>query len=371
MLQGLIDAVTGTFRAAKLTGAFLRTEYAAICGAGAILLKTRFGTRGHPIRRSEILEFLRQTLTDPSRSDRDRGNAAVLARTLLYVYPDVHWIVVARELECSHTGVVLMSTLLSGIFALFPRARAVVDIGTGKIKVSPQPVIPGTVSPDAFELDSAEFNALLATDPVCAMEWLSRALAARDIDLGKAVTVGTAAVRAAVCRTTSPLGSSEPTSPARDDGRTSGAFDRTDDSLLASGAVGGSSQVNGRAPDRTDDPLLASVEASAVNVGPYTVFVITGDQEALILDRVTRSTIAEVAPGLGRCAGTCAHGGGSAQGTLGDGTTWTFDYGVKAATVAMKGVPPSGDGNDDDIVATAAAVVEALSWTSLAGGAPE
>jgi len=363
MLQVLIDAATGAFR---------RTDYVAVCGAGAILLKPRFGTRGHPVRRSDILEFLGQTLSDPTRSDRDRGNAAVLARTLLYVYPDVHWIVVARELECSHTGVVLMSTLLSGTFALFPRARAVVDIGTGKIKVSPQPVIPGTVSPDAFELDSAEFNALLATDPLCAMEWLSRALAARDIDLDKAVTVGTAAFRrAAVCRTTGPLGSSEPTSSALGSGRASGAFDRAGDSLLASGAFGGSSEENGRAPDSRDDSLLASVGASAVKIGPCTVFVIDGRQEAVILDRVTRRTIAEVAPGLGRCAGTCAHGGGSAQGTLGDGTTWTFDYGVKAATVAMKGVPPSGDGDDDDIVATAAAVVEALSWTSLAGGVPE
>jgi hypothetical protein len=358
MLQGLIDTVTGAFRAVKLTEAFGRTEYVAICGAAAILLKTEFGTHGHPVRRSDVLEFLRQTLSDPSRSDRDRGNAAVLARTLLYVYPDVHWIVVARELECSHTGVVLMSTLLSGIFALFPRARAVVDIGTSAIKVSPQPVIPGTASPEAFELDSAEFNALLATDPLRAMEWLSQTLAARGLDLGKAVTVGTAAFR----RTTSPPGSSEPTSRAPD------TPDRTGDSPGSSG--GGSFRENGQAPDRTDDSLLASVEASGVEIGPNTVFVPDGDQEALILDRVTRSTIAVVVPGLGRCAGTCAHGGGSAQGTLGDGTTWTFDYGVKAATEAMKGVPPSGCG-DDDIVAIAAGVVEALSWSSRAGAATE
>lgn len=363
MLKGLINAVAGA-----VAGAFVRDddEYVAVCGAAAILLTTEFGTHGHPVRRSDVLEFLRQTLSDPSRSDRDRdrGNAAVLARTLLYVYPDVHWIVVARELECSHTGVVLMSTLLSGIFALFPRARAVVDIGTSAIKVSPQPVIPGTVSPDAFELDSAEFNALLATDPLRAMEWLSQTLAARGLDLGKAVTVGTAAFR----RTTSPPGSSEPTSRAPGNGRAPDTPDRTCDSLGSSG--GGSFRENGQAPDRTGDSLLAAVEASGVEIGPNTVFVLGGDQEARILDRVTRSTIAVVVPGLGRCAGTCAHGGGSAQGTLGDGTTWTFDYGVKAATEAMKGVPPSGCG-DDDIVATAAGVVEALSWTSLAGGAPE
>lgn len=305
-------------------------SFVGICGAGGILLKSEFGTDGHSITRGQIMDFVRRVLTEDGYTDRDRGNAAMLAWILVHRYPDVEAFVAARELRCSHTGVVLMSTLLAAIFSTFPRCTVAVDIGTAEIKVSPAPVIVGTESTGGFKLDAGEFTALFASDPTKAMEWLDSALGARGVDLARAVIVGTAAVRAAIRVGTT--GASPPTTSV---------------------------------PAGDADPLRLAFEASAVKVGKFPpIFVISGGTEALAVDRVARAAMVETGAGAGgTCVGTVAYGGGSCQGTLGDGSTWTLDCGVKRATASMKDRITATDA-DDDIVGTAAAAVDAMTWTA-------
>lgn len=261
-------------------------DYVAIAGAPSILLQGS-GERASNVdgrlwSRDELERTLVAIRTAGDTSARDKANSVALLWVVTAVYPSVRWFMMARTLRCSHTAVLLTSTIRSALFGKHPDVCAIVDIGTSAIKVARRPEIPGQSTPEVSIDASAFYQTIETKNFEAAWALLVSDLETTGVDPSKCLVVGTEGVRAASAR----------------------------------------SGTDGR------------------------IVVISAAEEAQLVDAVTRSTIYDLGIAIGdACVGTFAYGGGSAQGVLADGSFWHRGHAVKSAAkiIAAHGTGPEAD----------------------------